>query len=133
MKTRKFVMVILLAITAPAFSFSETTNTPAQLIELIKKAIDNYPKLKEGNEYVKLSETQHDLAKAVYMPVIEGDATYRYGKPTPSISFPVNGQTLDIQFIPANNYDFHLALTQPITDFGRSQVNVKKALSEIQT
>lgn len=134
MKTRFFLLAALLAFIAPQFSSAQnnSNSTPPQLVELVNKAIANYPRLKEGNQYIALSETQRDLTRAVYMPVIEGDASYRYGKPTPSIQFPVNGQTVDISFVPANNYDFHLALTQPIWDFGRTRASVKKALADIQ-
>ena len=129
MKRIKISLVVLL-IAAGGFSFAEI---PAQLIELAKKAVDNYPKLKQGNEFIKLSEEQSSLAKAGYMPTINGDASYRYAKPTPSIGFPVNGQIENFQFFPANNYDLHVGLTQTIWDFGRTEASVKKTLAEIQT
>lgn len=113
---------------------AQATQAPAQLTELIGKAIANYPKLKEANEYVNLSEARKDLAYGGYMPVISGDASYRYGRPTPSISIPVGpGVTQQVQFIPANNYDMGLKLQQPIWDFGRTDASVKKSKSEVAT
>ncbi|MBP6731594.1 MAG: TolC family protein [Chitinophagales bacterium] len=121
-------------ITAILFANAQATATPApaQLTELINKAIANYPKLKEANEYVNLSEARKDLAYGAYMPTISGDASYRYGKPTPSISIPISAtETKEIQFIPANNFDVGLKLQQPIWDFGRTGATIKKAKSEV--
>lgn len=114
------------------YASAQVTPAPSQLVELINKAIANYPKLKEANEYVNLSEARKDLAYGAYMPTISGDASYRYGKPTPSISFPVGpGVNKEVQFIPANNYDMGLKLQQPIWDFGRTGATIKKAKSEV--
>ncbi|HWB63399.1 MAG TPA: TolC family protein [Chitinophagales bacterium] len=109
---------------------SNTYNIPDQLRELIKKSFDNYPRLKAGNEYLKASQVQRDLAKAGYMPTIDGEASYRYGKPTPELNFPGIGT---FAFIPANNYDFHLSANLPIWDFGRTQANVQRTLAQIET
>jgi outer membrane protein len=133
MKTRFFLLLtILIFLGKEGVSQSTTTPTPAQLTELVNKAIANYPKLKEANEYVNLSEARKDLAYGAYMPVISGDASYRYGKPTPSISIPISAtETKEIQFIPANNFDVGLKLQQPIWDFGRTGATIKKAKSEV--
>lgn len=129
MRTRFFLLLIFFAQVINA-----QTTIPAQLTELISKAIENYPKLKEANEYVNLSEAKKDLAYGAYMPVISADASYRYGKPTPSISFPVGqGVTKEVQFIPANNFDLGLKVQQPIWDFGRTGANIQKSKSEIVT
>ncbi len=122
--------------TAIFFANAQSTAipAPAQLTELVNKAIANYPKLKEANEYVALSEAKKDLAYGAYMPIISADASYRYGKPTPSISFPVSAtETKVVQFIPANNFDAGLKLVQPIWDFGRTGAVIKKSKSEITT
>ncbi len=109
----------------------QSPTVPSQLSDLIHQAVTNYPKLKEGNEYVKLSQVKKDLANSLYMPILSGEASYRYGKPTPSIAFPINGQLEEFSFFPENNYDFRLALTQPIYDFGRTQASVNKSKSDI--
>ena len=128
MKTRFFFLLLIMTQIAGA------QTAPAELIELIKKALDNYPKLKEANEYVNLSEAKKDLAYGAYMPVISGDASYRYGKPTPSISIPLGPNiTKEIAFLPANNFDLGLKLQQPIWDFGRTGANIQKSKSDIAT
>jgi outer membrane protein len=133
MMFKKIVSTAILSI-AISIAFAQTSSAPAQLSELINKAITNYPKLKEANEYVNLSEAKKDLAYGVYMPIISGDASYRYSKPTPSISFPIGqGVYQEIQFIPANNYDMGLKIQQPIWDFGRSGANIQKSKSDILT
>jgi outer membrane protein len=132
MKTRNFLLGVIITLCTPHISNgqSNTYNIPEQLSDLIKKAFDNYPKLKEGQSYLKISETERDLAKAGYMPTLNGEANYRYGKPTPSIIVPGLGS---FQFFPANNYDFHIGAELPIWDFGRTQASVQKTLAEIQS
>jgi len=132
MKTRKFLLAVMIALSVSGLlsAQSNTYDIPEQLSGLIKKAFDNYPKLKQGDALVKVSQTQRDLAKAGYMPTIDGEASYRYGKPTPSITFPGFGS---FAFFPANNYDFHVGAQLPIWDFGRTQANVQKTLAGIQS
>ncbi len=130
MKTKFFLLLLVVTQVVSA----QTTPIPAQLTELINKAMDNYPKLKEASEYVNLSEARKDLAYGAYMPVISGDASYRYGKPTPSIKFPVGGGVFqEVNFLPANNFDVGLKVQQPIWDFGRTGAGVQKAKSDIAT
>jgi outer membrane protein len=106
---------------------------PADLSALIAKAMDNYPKLKEGGEYVKLSEAKTELAYGSYMPIISADASYRYAKPTPKIDIPIPGYETSISFIPANNYDFNVKVIQPIWDFGRTGAVINRTKSETVT
>jgi outer membrane protein TolC len=130
MKTKFFFLMVLTMQMVSA----QTTPAPIQLTELIGKAIDNYPKLKEASEYVNLSEVKKDLAYGAYMPVISGDASYRYGKPTPSIKFPIGGGVFqEVSFLPANNFDVGLKVQQPIWDFGRTGANIQKSKSDIAT
>lgn len=112
---------------------SNPYNLPEQLMDLVKKAFDNYPALKQGDAIIRNGQVQHDLAKAGYMPTIDADASYRYQKPTPSLSFPLPGGTESFQFFPANNYDLHLGAQLPIWDFGRTQADVQRTLAQIQT
>ncbi len=132
MKTRKFLLALVVAFLATGMVSAQasTYDIPEQLSNLIKKAFDNYPKLKEGDALIRMSQSQRDLAKAGYMPTLDGEASYRYGKPTPELSIPGMGS---FAFFPANNYDFHLGATLPIWDFGRTQANVQKTLVQIQT
>src|ERR1700761_1142366 len=107
MKKNRFMLAIIISLFASGMLSAQASNTydiPEQLTELIKKAFDNYPKLKEGDAYVRESQSQRDLARAGYMPTIDAEANYRYAQPTPSITFPGFGS---FAFFPANNYDFH--------------------------
>ena len=132
MSNRKFMLAVIISLFFSGMVSAQTNSygIPDQLSDLIKKAFDNYPKLKEGDAYIQMSQVQRDLARAGYMPTIDAEASYRYAKPTPELSFPGFGT---FAFFPANNYDFHLGANLPIWDFGRTQANVKKTLSQIQT
>jgi outer membrane protein len=134
MKKIKTVLTLILAFTIAGISHAQTSSNPYgvpdQLIELVKKAIDNYPKLKAGDAYIKMNETERSLAKAGYMPTIDADANYRYQFPTPSITFPGFGS---FAFFPKNNYDLHVGANLPLWDFGRTAASVKKTLYEIQS
>ncbi len=126
MRGIKKIVLLIGALYFTGVAFAQTPTAPAQLTELINKAFDNYPKLKEGAEYVKLGQAKTELAYGAYMPVISADASYRYSQPTPEITIPIPGYESKIKFLPANNYDFALKLTQPIYDFGRTQANINK-------
>ena len=132
MSNRKFMLAVIISLFFSGMVSAQTNSfgIPDQLSDLIKKAFDNYPKLKEGDAYIQISQVQRDLARAGYMPTVDANASYRYGKPTPQISFPGIGA---FAFVPENNYDFHLGANLPIWDFGRTQANVKKTLAQIQT
>ena len=67
------------------------------------------------------------------MPIIIGDADYRYAKPTPNISLPLGNTIYNVQFMPANNYDMGLKLQQPIWDFGKTGASVQKSKTDIIT
>jgi outer membrane protein TolC len=131
---KKIFSIVALAAMSLGVWAQNVVPAPTQLTELIGKAMANYPKLKEANEYINLSEARKDLAYGAYMPIITADASYRYGKPTPSISIPTGPHTSkEISFVPANNYDMGLKLQQPIWDFGRTGANIQKAKSDIAT
>lgn len=130
-RIRKYITALLLSILVPVLVQAQNA-APQQLIELINAAINNYPKLKEANEYVTLAQARREQSFGAYMPVIGGNATYRYAQPTPEINIPIPG-VQPISFIPANNYDFNISLTQPVWDFGKTQASVKKTLVDIQT
>jgi len=132
MNNKKLWLTVIIAFVVRGLLDAQVNsfNLPDQLTTLIKNAFDNYPKLKAGDATIRSTETQHDLAKAGYLPTVDGDGTYRYQKPTPSLTFPGFGS---FQFFPANNYDFHVAAQVPIWDFGRTQTDVKKTFLEIQT
>ncbi len=131
MKTSK-VWLMLVLLTGTLQLLAQTPAAPEQLTDLIRKAIANYPKIKEGGEMVKMSEARKELAYGAYMPVISGEASYRYQQPTPEIEIPIPGFESKIKFIPANNYDMALKLTQPITDFGRTQASINKSKVDVQ-
>lgn len=135
MNTRKFLSLLLFAFVALGRLNAQSNpyNLPEQLMDLIKKTFDNYPALKQGDALIKLNEEQRLLAKAGYMPTIDGEATYRYQQPTPALVLPSQFGFPPIQFFPANNYDFHLAANLPIWDFGRTAAQVKRTLVQIQT
>ncbi len=48
-----------------------------QLKELIRETVANYPKIKELEEQLKLSDVKDELTKTNYLPNISADASYR--------------------------------------------------------
>ena len=106
---------------------------PGTLKNLAGQSFQNYPKVKEMIDLVKMSEVKVRLGKAGYLPVAGADLSYRRMYPTPSIQFPTGqGQFQDVKFLPADNYNASVSLAQPLLDL-KTPVTVNKAKSELET
>ncbi len=49
-----------------------------QLKELIRQTVTNYPKIKELENQLKVSDVKDELTRTNYLPNISADASYRY-------------------------------------------------------
>ena len=80
------------------------------------------PALAEASHSVDAARARVDLSKGGYLPSASIDATYTLLEPVAEIEFA----GLGFKLYPANNYDAHVGIRQPIYDFSRtgSQVNL---------
>ena len=106
---------------------------PFTLKDLAGQSFQNYPKVKEMIDLVKMSEVRVKLGKAGYLPVAGADLSYRRMYPAPSILFPMGqGQFQEVKFLPADNYNASVSLAQPLLDL-KTPATVNKAKSELET
>ena len=106
---------------------------PPSLKQLVEQAVVKYPRVGEMNELVRMSEVKVDLGKAAYLPVAGGDLSYRRQYPTPSVEFPLGqGKYMDVKFLPADNYNASVSITQPLVDL-RTPAAINKAKSDLVT
>jgi outer membrane protein len=93
---------------------------------LIQQAVTNFPRIKELEEQLRVSDVKAELLHSNYQPTLYGDASYRFLAPSPAIPF---GGNL-IKFQPYNNYTAGLTLNQLVYDFGKTRTQLDKNNSE---
>ncbi len=103
------------------------------LKELIHKAFEYFPKIKESELSLEAGNQRLDIAKSAYYPNVALNAGYNYIDPVSRASFPIGpGEMKSISFQPYNNYTATAGFTYPVIDFGRALFYVKKANEELQ-
>jgi outer membrane protein len=130
MRTIAFLMLFLFFKTGlPA----QELTVPVSLKLLVGKAFQEYPRVGELSEQVKMNQVKVSIGKAAYLPVAGGDLSYRRQYPTPAIQFPNGqGQFQEINIQPADNYNASINLVQPLVDL-RTSAAVNKAKSDLLT
>jgi len=104
---------------------------PADLKKFVEQSFQTYPKVGEMSDLVSLNEVKVELGKAGYLPTAMGDVSYRRQYPTPYIPFSTSdGQTNNVNILPANNYNASVSLAQPIIDL-RVNPQINKAKSDL--
>ena len=95
----------------------------------LQAVLDANPGLTNLTELANAASSRLAQSQSGFLPLITGTATYT--RLDPVVKLPFNGETL--QFVPNNNYDFHLTAQYLLTDFGRNAAGVKLAESQVQT
>ena len=110
---------------------AQEIKVPADLKKFVEQSFQTYPKVSEMSDLVSLNEVKVELGKAGYMPTAMGDLSYRRQYPTPYIPFSDgNGQTNNVNILPANNYNASVSLAQPLLDL-RVNPQINKAKSDL--
>lgn len=113
---RIFVWAVLMVVSLAGMS-QESPIRDQKLKELIDKAVNNFPKLKELEEQLKLNDVRAELIQSNYKPTLGADLSYQYLNPLSEISF--NGTKA--RFQPYNNFNTSLTLKQLVYDFGKTK------------
>ncbi len=127
-----FTIALLSIITLKANAQQATANIPAELQQLTKQAIGYFPKLKEGQENLLIGDAKVRLSQSGYLPTAYAGFTYNYINPIGEAKFGIPGAEKTIQFVPHNNFNTAINLSQNIYDFGRTKGAVDKAKAEQQ-
>ncbi|HCW09162.1 MAG TPA: TolC family protein [Cytophagales bacterium] len=99
----------------------------AELKSLINQSFSYFPRIQELQSASEVSAQRVQLAKSNYYPSISGVGSYTYLTPLSKATFGGN----EFKFQPNNNYNFNLAVTQPIWDFGKTNAQIAKSKAEL--
>src|SRR5215510_2283782 len=99
------------------FSFAfANAQTNSELKGLITQSFSYFPRIQELQKASEVSELRVKQAWSNYQPIVSGVGSYSYVNPISQVNFGAG----DLKFQPNNNYNFNLAVTQPIWDFGKT-------------
>ncbi len=122
----KIVLALFLTVFGISVSAQQNPLTDTTLKRLIQQAVTNFPRIKELEEQLRVSDVKGELIRSNYQPTLYGDASYRYLAPSPAI--PVQGNK--IKFQPYNNYTAGLTVNQLVYDFGKTRMQLDRNNSE---
>jgi outer membrane protein len=108
------------------FAFADAQPN-SELKKLITQSFSYFPRIQELQKASETSELRVGLARSNYYPVISGNAAYTYVTPLSTANFFGN----EVKFQPNNNYNFNLAVTQPIWDFGKTNAQIARAKTDL--
>ena len=112
---------------------AQDISAPVSLKNFVNQSFQQYPRVGEMKELVRMGEVKVTLGKAGYLPVAGGDLSYHRQYPTPSIQFPTGqGEFQDVKFQPANSYNASVNFVQPLLDL-RTPATVNKSKSDLET
>ncbi|GHM98644.1 protein CyaE [Cytophagales bacterium WSM2-2] len=100
-----------------------------ELKSLITQSFTYFPRIQELQKASEISAQRVDLARSNYYPIISGTGSYTYVTPLSKASFGGG----EFKFQPNDNYNFNLSVTQPIWDFGKTNAQIAKAKTDLQS
>ena len=119
---KKIIFSLLMVGMSCSIFAQQNPITDTTLKSLIQQAVANFPRIKELEEKLRISDVQAEILHANYHPTLYGDASYRYMAPSPAI--PFNGK--DVNFQPYNNYNAGLTINQLVYDFGKTKTQLER-------
>jgi len=123
---KNILIVCVLVISGASLQAQVEVNN--ELKYLINKSFGYYPKVKEIENTVTISEDKLTLTRLDKMPDITGDASYAYIRP--KISILINGT--EFQFAPVNSMGAAINANYALFDFGRLKASIEKSKDELQ-
>jgi|KBSMisStandDraft_5_1062788.scaffolds.fasta_scaffold00044_58 outer membrane protein TolC len=122
---RIFVLTALM-ISSIAGMSQESPIKDQKLKELVDKAVNNFPKLKEMEERLKLNDVQAEIIQSNYKPTLGADLQYQYLNPLSTVTFGGD----KFRFQPYNNFNTGLTLKQLVYDFGKTKLALERNQAE---
>lgn len=124
---KPFILSICTILTLSLSAFSQDTYIKdPSLQQLIKAAIEHFPRIKELEEQLNVNDVKAQLIQSNFMPTASADANYRFQAPVPKIAFGANS----IRFQPYNNVSGGVTLNQLIYDFGKTKSQLERNQKE---
>lgn len=119
---KKLIYALLLSFLVNGVFAQQNPITDTTLKALIQQAVTNFPRIKELEEQLRVSDVKGELIQSNYQPTLYGDASYRYIAPSPAI--PFSGK--EVKFQPYNNYSAGLTVNQLVYDFGKTRTQLER-------
>jgi outer membrane protein len=119
-----------LIVCAPAAAEASGLGADSLTVErAVHEAISNHPLVEQASEAIRAARARIGQTRSAYYPFIEADLSYARIGPVPELVFPGLGS---FKLFPENNYDEHLALSQTVWDFGKTDAAVSVGRSGIR-
>lgn len=125
----KKIIVTILSIVVLSLSLNAQNLVKNELQNILNQSLVYFPKVKEVQQTVQLSEEKLQLTKLNSYPDISFDASYAYVQPKIEVAF---GDKM-FQFAPEHNYGAAINGVYTLMDFGRLKANIEKSKMELQT
>lgn len=118
-----FAAILSICLTANS---QDTYIKDQSLQQLIKAAIEHFPRLKEIEEQLNSNDVRAQLIQSNYLPTASADANYRFQAPVPKIPFGANS----FRFQPYHNVAGGITVNQLIADFGKTKSQLERNQKE---
>lgn len=127
---KKIILSVLLAAVV-GNGYAQETNT--ELRTLLNQSFTYYPRFRELDQAVQLSQQRVELANLGTQPSVSANGSYTYIWPVPAIDFPDgSGGVKNFKFQPNHNVSTGLSALAPIYDFGRTKLAIERARLDVQ-
>jgi len=120
----KKILISLTLLMPFAFVQAQTNN---ELKALISQSFGYFPRIQELQKNAEAADLRVNFNRSNYYPVVAGNGSYTYVTPLSKAVFGGN----EFKFQPNNNYNFNIAVTQPIWDFGKTNALIAKSKAEL--
>jgi outer membrane protein len=133
MRSVLYFIIICLYLISPRLNLSGQSTDIAKsslpcdsltLTQILQTVMQSHPSIKEAEEALNEADARIGLAKTVYYPNLDANASYTRLGPAPTITFPGLGS---FQLYPNDNYSASLNYEQTLYDFGKTSKTVKLA------
>jgi outer membrane protein len=103
------------------------TNDSLTVKQAVDLVLERNPAIQEASYSIDAAKTRVDLSRGGYLPTAAVDLSYALLEPVATIEFGGLGFNL----YPANNYDAHVGIRQPVFDFSKTGSQVDLAGSRV--
>jgi outer membrane protein TolC len=125
----KKIIVVIASIVLISANAQAQNLVNSELQNILNQSLVYFPKVKEVQQTVQLSEEKLALTKLNAYPDINFDASYAYVQPRIEVAF---GDKM-FQFAPEHNYGAAINGVYTLMDFGRLKANIERSKMELQT
>ena len=125
---KRYLLSLLFLI---AVAFTQAQNNPIKdtvLQGLIRDAVNNFPRIRELEEQLRINDVREKIIKSNYHPTVAADADYRFQAPVPQIALGNGGEKFKFQ--PYHNVTGGVTLNQLVYDFGKTKSQLERNKTE---